>query len=67
MKARKLIDRGSQDLKISHMPAKDPRVDAYIANAAEFARPSLQQRRQLVHTGCPAVGATLKWKIPAVE
>lgn len=67
MKARKLIDRGSKDLKISHMPAKDPRVDAYIANAAEFARPILQHLRQLVHTGCPAVGETLKWNMPAFE
>lgn len=67
MKARKLIDRGSKDLKISHMPAKDPRVDAYIAKAADFARPILQHLRQLVHTGCPAVGETLKWNMPAFE
>jgi len=39
----------------------DPRVDAYIAKAAIFARPILQRLRKLVHEGCPGVEETIKW------
>lgn len=46
------------------MPAKDPRVDAYIARAADFAKPILTHFRQLVHTACPAVVETMKWSFP---
>ena len=47
------------------MPRKDPRVDAYIAKSAEFAKPVLKQLRKLVHTACPDVEETLKWSMPA--
>ena len=47
------------------MPTKDRRVDAYIAGAAEFAKPILRHLRQLVHTACPEVEETLKWSCPA--
>ncbi|MBI3416027.1 MAG: YdeI/OmpD-associated family protein [Verrucomicrobia bacterium] len=46
------------------MPAKDPRVDAYIARAADFARPILTHFRRLVHTACPDVVETMKWSFP---
>jgi uncharacterized protein YdeI (YjbR/CyaY-like superfamily) len=46
------------------MPARDPRVDAYIADAADFARPILTHIRELVHTACPDVEETLKWSMP---
>jgi len=46
------------------MPSKDPRVDAYIARSADFARPILQHLRRLVHTGCPDVEETFKWSFP---
>ena len=46
------------------MPAKDDRIDSYIARAAEFAQPILKHLRKLVHQGCPAVGETLKWGFP---
>lgn len=49
------------------MPTKDPRVDAYIASAAPFARPILKRLRALVHEGCPEVVETIKWKMPAFE
>jgi len=42
----------------------DPRVDAYIANAAPFARPILEHLRKVVHTGCPGVQETMKWSFP---
>lgn len=38
------------------MAQKDPRVDAYIANAADFARPILKHLRALIHAG------VRKWK-----
>ncbi len=42
----------------------DPRVDAYIAKSAEFARPILQRLRALVHRGCPEAEETIKWSMP---
>jgi hypothetical protein len=49
------------------MIKKDPRVDAYIAKSAEFARPILVHLRALVHLGCPEVEETLKWSMPWFE
>jgi len=46
------------------MGAKDPRVDAYIAQSAEFAKPILKQIRRMVRAGCPKVEETLKWGFP---
>ncbi len=42
----------------------DPRIDAYIANAAPFARPILSHLRALVHRTLPGVGETIKWGMP---
>ncbi|MGH8076736.1 MAG: YdeI/OmpD-associated family protein [Lysobacter sp.] len=47
------------------MGQPDPRVDAYIDKAAEFARPILQHLREVVHTACPAAEETLKWGAPS--
>ncbi len=49
------------------MPQKDPRVDAYIARAGEFARPILTRIRELVHAACPAATETIKWSSPFFE
>ncbi|MEP7028613.1 MAG: YdeI/OmpD-associated family protein, partial [Candidatus Eisenbacteria bacterium] len=49
------------------MATKDPRVDAYIAKAAPFARPILKHLRKLVHRGCPDVVETMKWSAPFFE
>jgi len=49
------------------MGTRDPRVDAYIANAAEFARPILSHLRDVVHAGCPEVKETIKWGFPHFE
>ena len=46
------------------MGKKDPRVDAYIAKAAPFARPILRRLRTLVHRGCPDVVEEMKWGAP---
>ena len=46
------------------MAKKDPRVDAYIAKAPEFARPILKHLRAVVHEGCPEVEETMKWSVP---
>lgn len=42
----------------------DPRIDAYIARAAPFARPILAHVRDLVHEACPQVEETIKWGMP---
>ena len=46
------------------MPSLDPRHDAYIANAAPFARPILEYLRAVVHEACPSVEETIKWSMP---
>jgi uncharacterized protein YdeI (YjbR/CyaY-like superfamily) len=43
---------------------RDPRIDAYIANAPDFARPILDHLRDVVHRGCPDVEETMKWSRP---
>ncbi len=45
-------------------PNLDPRIDAYIAKAAPFARPILQRLRKLVHQACPEAEETIKWSSP---
>ena len=49
------------------MPARDPRIDAYIARSAPFARPILKHLRAKVHEGCPDVVETIKWGSPHFE
>ncbi|SFU93177.1 YdeI/OmpD-associated family protein [Pseudoduganella namucuonensis] len=49
------------------MPAIDPRIDAYIANSAEFARPILEHLRAVVHEACPDAEETMKWSFPHFE
>lgn len=46
------------------MATHDPRVDAYIARSAEFARPILECVRERVHETCPEVEETIKWGMP---
>jgi uncharacterized protein YdeI (YjbR/CyaY-like superfamily) len=46
------------------MAKKDPRIDAYIAKSAGFAKPILKHLRKVVHAGCPGVQETLKWSMP---
>ncbi|MDR0181689.1 YdeI/OmpD-associated family protein [Lysobacter arvi] len=43
----------------------DPRIDAYIAQAADFARPLLVHIREGVHAACPDAEETLKWGMPS--
>lgn len=45
--------------------ATDPRIDAYIAKQADFARPILTWLRDRVHAACPAVEEGIKWGMPA--
>ena len=45
-------------------PTFNPRVDAYIAQAASFAQPVLTHLRALMHKGCPQVEETIKWSSP---
>ncbi len=44
----------------------DPRIDAYIARQADFARPILEHLRSTVHGACPEVEETLKWGMPHI-
>jgi hypothetical protein len=49
------------------MGARDNRVDAYVARAAEFAQPILAHLRALVHEACPDATETIKWGFPHFE
>ena len=42
----------------------DPRVDAYIAKAGDFAQPILTYLRGLVHQAVPDVSEEIKWSRP---
>jgi len=46
------------------MGKRDPRVDAYIARAPEFAKPILTRIRAKVHQAVPEVVETIKWGVP---
>lgn len=46
------------------MGTRDPRVDAYIAKSADFARPILTHLRDIVHAACPDVEESMKWSNP---
>jgi len=46
------------------MVEKDPRIDAYIGKAADFAKPILTHIRSLIHTICPDVKENIKWGVP---
>jgi len=46
------------------MGARDPRVDAYIQESGDFARPILAHIRTVVHEACPEAEETLKWGFP---
>ncbi len=46
---------------------RDPRVDAYIAKAPQFARPILAHLREVVHASGPGVVETIKWGMPSFD
>jgi uncharacterized protein YdeI (YjbR/CyaY-like superfamily) len=46
------------------MGTRDPRVDAYIAKSADFARPILTAIRDTVHAACPETVEEMKWSFP---
>lgn len=43
----------------------DPRIDAYIAESAPFAREILTHARALLHTLCPDIEETVRWRMPS--
>jgi uncharacterized protein YdeI (YjbR/CyaY-like superfamily) len=49
------------------MGIRDKRIDAYIKNSADFAKPVLNHLRELVHKACPDVAETIKWGFPNFE
>lgn len=42
----------------------DSKVDLYVAESEDFAKPILEHWRQLVHDNCPEVVEAIKWSIP---
>src|SRR5436189_6090519 len=58
------LDTNRQTDCAGRMPKKDPRVDAYIAGSADFAKPILKHLRRIVHAAAPGVEETMKWSFP---
>jgi uncharacterized protein YdeI (YjbR/CyaY-like superfamily) len=44
--------------------SREPRIDAYIANAQPFARPILEKVRERVHAVVPDIEEAMKWSHP---
>jgi uncharacterized protein YdeI (YjbR/CyaY-like superfamily) len=51
----------------SAMKKESVEVSAYIADAAEFARPILTRIRKLFHQACPDIEEVMKWSFPHFE
>lgn len=49
------------------MANRDPRIDAYIAKSADFAKPILESLREIIHNAVPDVEETMKWSMPAFD
>lgn len=47
------------------MPARDKRIDAYIAESRDFAKPILEELRARVHEHVPGIEEDIKWGFPA--
>ena len=61
------MEQAAPDFSITKfliMGKKDPRIDAYIDKAQDFAKPILSHLRELVHAACPDVEETWKWSFP---
>lgn len=43
---------------------KEPKIDEYIKNSADFAKPVLSHLRELIHKACPGVEEKIKWGFP---
>jgi len=46
---------------------RNPKIDDYIANSAEFAQPILTKLRSLVHQAHPDIEESIKWGMPIFE
>lgn len=46
------------------MASYNSKVDEYIAQSADFAKPILEHWRQLIHDTCPEVTEAVKWSNP---
>ncbi|MGW6781024.1 YdeI/OmpD-associated family protein [Brucella pseudogrignonensis] len=42
----------------------DPRIDDYIFDAADFVQPVLRWLRHCIHSACPEVEESIKWRMP---
>jgi uncharacterized protein YdeI (YjbR/CyaY-like superfamily) len=49
---------------LNAVPPRNPRVDRYIEQSADFARPVLVHLREVVHETCPDVEEAIKWGFP---
>lgn len=49
------------------MGRRSPEVDAYIARAADFARPVLRELRRRFHKASPEIDEAIKWGCPSFE
>jgi uncharacterized protein YdeI (YjbR/CyaY-like superfamily) len=60
----KRIDNAPERVYACAMAATDPRIDAYIARQADFARPILEHLRRVIREAAPEAEETIKWGMP---
>ena len=46
------------------MERYSPRIDEYIENSQDFAKPVLNYIRETVHEFCPDIEEVIKWSFP---
>lgn len=46
------------------MGTTDKRIDQYIKNSADFARPILEHLRKVIHNAHPGIEESMKWSFP---
>ena len=49
------------------MSTFNPKVDNYIAKAADFAKPVLEHFRAVVHRASPNITESIKWGVPSFD
>ncbi len=59
--------RRMSDAGPTKSPTKNPVVDAFIKQAAPFAKPILTKLRRLIHKAAPGCREVIEWGMPAFD
>ena len=62
-----MIQHSCFNIYYSRQMSKNKKVDAYISQTQDFAKPILNHLRKLIHVACPQVEESIKWGHPHFE